>query len=84
MHWRRALNRGGCRRAIVERIIGAGLRGAGYDIDDAAVGAVTTDGGAAGFIDIVARLLRATFGADEHEGRRASAEEIAGPFPGTT
>jgi Phage tail tube protein, GTA-gp10 len=65
-------------------IIGAGLRGAGYEIADGDVGAMSTDGGAAGFVDIVARLLRATFGADEHEGRRASAEEAPGPFPGTT
>ena len=67
-----------------QRIIGAGLRGAGYQIADQDVGAMSADGGAAGFIDIVARLLRATFGAEEHEGRRASADEAAGPFPGTT
>jgi hypothetical protein len=71
-----------------QRIIGAGLRGAGYEIADEDVGAMSTDGGAAGFIDIVARLLRATFGAAEPEGRRASAEEgagnVPGPFPGTT
>ena len=70
--------------ADCQRIIGAGLRGAGYDICDEAVGAMKSDNGAAGFIDIVARLLRTTFGADEHEGRRASAEEPIGPFPGTT
>jgi len=44
------------------RIIGAGLRGGGHDIDDAAVARMTVDGGAAGYVDIVARLLRATFG----------------------
>lgn len=72
------------------RIIGAGLRGAGYDIADAPVGSMHADGGAAGFVDIVVRLLRATFGGDAaqtaaQEGRRASAEEPAsGPFPGTT
>jgi hypothetical protein len=66
-------------------IIGAGLRGAGYEIADTDVGAMTADGGAAGFVDIVARLLRATFGADEApEGLRASAEEAPGPFPGPT
>jgi len=43
------------------RMIGAGLRGAGYDIDDHAVAAMRVDGGAAGFVDIVARLLAATF-----------------------
>ena len=43
------------------RIIGAGLRGAGHGIADEAVAAMQADGGAAGFVDIVARLLRATF-----------------------
>ena len=43
------------------RIIGAGLRGAGYVVSDKDVAAMPTDGGAAGFVDIVARLLRATF-----------------------
>jgi hypothetical protein len=44
------------------RIIGAGLRSGGHMIDDAEVGDMRVDGGAAAFIDIVARLLRATFG----------------------
>ncbi len=44
------------------RIIGAGLRGAGHDIPDAAVAAMQTEGGAAGYVDIVARLFTATFG----------------------
>jgi hypothetical protein len=44
------------------RIIGAGLRGAGHDIPDAALARMQADGGAAGFVDIVARLLSATFG----------------------
>jgi hypothetical protein len=42
-----------------QRIIGAGLRAAGHDIAVALMGA---EGGAAGFVDIVARLLAATFG----------------------
>ena len=45
-----------------QRIIAAGLRGAGHDIADAAVAAMRTDGGATGYVDIVARLLSATFG----------------------
>ena len=45
-----------------QRIIGAGLRGAGHDIDDQAVAGMQAEGGAAGFVDIVARLLTATFG----------------------
>ena len=44
------------------RIIGAGLRGAGSDIADEAVARMQAEGGAAGFVDIVARLLNATFG----------------------
>ena len=52
------------------RIIGAGLRGAGHDIPDDAVARMQSDGGATGFVDIVARLLRATFvtGAPGHAG----------------
>jgi hypothetical protein len=70
-----------------QRIIGAGLRGAGHEILDEAVGRMRADGGAAGFVDIVARLLGATFGS--HAGsaatRAASAEGRASPapFPGT-
>jgi hypothetical protein len=45
-----------------QRIIGAGLRAAGYDILDEAVGGMQAEGGAAGFVGIVARLLSATFG----------------------
>jgi hypothetical protein len=45
-----------------QRIIAAGLRGGGHDVADDAVGRMQTEGGAAGFVDIVARLLGATFG----------------------
>jgi hypothetical protein len=66
------------------RIIGAGLRGGGYEIADDAVRTMRAENGAAGYVDTVARLLRTTFG-EETDGRRASAaEEGAGPFPGTT
>ncbi len=44
------------------RVIGAGLRGGGNDVDDATVARMRTDGGAAGFVAIVAELLAATFG----------------------
>jgi hypothetical protein len=44
------------------RIIAAGLRGGGADLDENRVAAMRVDGGAAGFVDIVARLLTATFG----------------------
>jgi hypothetical protein len=49
----------GARDAI--RIIGAGLRGAGHEVGDAEVAALTVEGGAAGYIRIVADLLQATF-----------------------
>jgi hypothetical protein len=45
------------------KIIGAGLRGAGHQISDEEVKQMTADGGAAGFMKIVADLLTATFGA---------------------
>jgi hypothetical protein len=44
------------------KIIGAGLRGAGHDCTDEDVARMTAEGGAAGFIAIVADLLSATFG----------------------
>ncbi|MCB1500460.1 MAG: gene transfer agent family protein [Bauldia sp.] len=44
------------------RIIGAGLRGAGVEVDDAAVARMRAEGGAAGFVAIVADLIAATFG----------------------
>jgi hypothetical protein len=62
------------------RVIGAGLRGAGYVLTDDEVAHMQTDGGAAGFVDIVARLLTVTFGGGTAgEGGEASAR---GPFPG--
>lgn len=58
------------------RVIGAGLRGAGYDIDNRAVAGMRAEGGAAGFIAIVARLLTATFGAREAlAGARSAAAD---------
>ncbi len=74
------------------RVIGAGLRGAGTDLADAAVSRMQADGGAAGFVDIVARLLAATFGASEPlpaaadeaaaGGSHQVTAEPTGPFPG--
>lgn len=52
------------------RIIGAGLRGAGYEITDEDVSAMRVEGGAAGYVEIVARLLTATFGAAQSEAER--------------
>jgi hypothetical protein len=55
----------GARDAI--RIIGAGLRGGGHDISDAEVSALPVEGGAAGYVKIVADLLQATFAPAERE-----------------
>lgn len=43
------------------RVIGAGLRGAGHSFSNDEVAAMTARGGAAGYLDIVVRLLKATF-----------------------
>lgn len=64
------------------RIIGCGLRGAGYELSDKDVAAMQTENGAAGFVGIVARLLTATFGAATPPGS-AKADGEPGPFPGT-
>jgi hypothetical protein len=68
------------------RVIGAGLRGAGHDIADETVAQMKSEAGAAGFVDIVARLLGATFGNAETSPSGASGEGRAKaiPFPGTT
>jgi len=66
------------------RIIGAGLRGAGHDVSDKDVARMRSDAGAAGFVDIVARLLAVTFTGGEAAVTRtmASADEAAsGPEP---
>ena len=76
------------------RIIGAGLRGAGSDLRDDVVARMQGEGGAAGFVDIVARLLAATFGstssAKADVATTATATDLPreeprapAPFPGT-
>jgi hypothetical protein len=78
------------------RIIGAGLRGAGHQVTDDAVARMRAEGGAAGFVDVVSRLLSATFGAAD-DVAMAKAEPApptppesrgvggtSGPFPGGT
>jgi hypothetical protein len=62
------------------RIIGAGLRGAGEQIADETVSRMQAEGGAAGFVDIVARLLAATFG-EAGSGGAAKAHDPAAPTP---
>ncbi len=71
-----------------QRIIGAGLRGAGHDIADAAVASMQADGGAAGFVDIVARLLGATFGGGvspvlPEAGAKGGSDTMAHSGPGS-
>lgn len=76
-----------------QRIIAAGLRGAGHEFPDDAVGRMQAEGGVAGFVDIVARLLAATFGGepDAPPAPGANLPRVPGegraaptPFPGTT
>ncbi len=43
------------------RVITAGLRGGGNDVSDEDVAKLTAGGGVAGYVEIVARLFRATF-----------------------
>ena len=47
------------------RVIGAGLRGGGNVLSDGEVAGLTVNGGAAGYLDIVVRLLQATFAQPE-------------------
>ena len=64
------------------RIIGAGLRGGGHGIADEAVALMKADGGAAGYVDIVARLLRATFVTDTSATGSAKTETPVGAQTG--
>lgn len=53
----------------VIRIVGAGLRGAGNLTSDEDVAAMSTEGGAAGFVRIATELLWASFGGADPETR---------------
>lgn len=68
------------------RIIAAGLRWAGCAISEDDVNAMQAEGGATGYVDIVARLLRATFGGDHGEAsanaREEGGREARVPFSG--
>ena len=65
----------------------AGLRGAGHDVSDEEVKAMRTENGIVGIVDIVARLLAATFGmpggAAEESMPRSEVRSLD-PFRGTT
>lgn len=58
------------------RVIGAGLRGGGADLDDHEVARLACEGGLEGYIDVAARLLAATFGERDPE---AAAADPPGP-----
>ena len=47
------------------KVIGAGLRGAGLKIADDEVASLSVTGGAAGYLRIVADLLKATFAGEQ-------------------
>ena len=67
------------------RVIAAGLRGAGHALSDADVAAMQSDDGATGYVDIVARLLTATFGGGSTEAKVRAEEanaEARDPFAG--
>ena len=70
------------------RIIGAGLRGAGHEVANEAVTRMASAGGAAGYVEIVARLLNATFAGEARGSAKAETEGGSdaerAPFPGTT
>ncbi|MFV2093453.1 MAG: gene transfer agent family protein [Hyphomicrobiales bacterium] len=70
---------GRLRAADAIAILGAGLRGAGEDISDVEVATLQVNGGAAGYVGIVADLLAATFSpvdvgdADSESKKKSSA-----------
>lgn len=71
------------------RVISAGLRGAGEQVSDDDVATMHVDGGIAGYVDIVVRLIAATFGVDPREEGAASplpapAAADPPPSPGAT
>jgi hypothetical protein len=63
------------------KIIGCGLRGGGHPIEDEAIASMRADNGAAGFVDIVARLLAATFAGASQKTKTGKGGD-PGPFPG--
>lgn len=65
------------------RILAAGLRGGGAEIDEAGAARLTHEDGAAGFVRVVAELLAATFGGGE--GAAETGAPLArAPSPGTS
>ncbi len=56
---------GRLRAADMLRVLGAGLRGAGFTISDDELAEMQVEGGALGYARLVADLLTATFGTPE-------------------
>lgn len=56
---------GRLKAADMRRIIGAGLRGAGFTFTDEEVAEMQADGGAVGYARLVSELLTVTFGQAE-------------------
>lgn len=73
------LSAGSIRAADIIKIIGSGMRGGGHDISNADIAAMRIDGGAAGAIDLVARLLRASFAPAQEE--KSGDGQISQPMP---
>jgi hypothetical protein len=70
---------GRLRAGDLTRIIAAGLRGAGADVSDDDVAAMTVNNGAAGYVRIAAELISATFsGETEDKSSRPLAPEPGG------
>ena len=68
-------------------VIGAGLRGAGHEIDDADAARMRVDGGVPGYLSLVVNLLQAAFGLSESDALTAEHEpaqeaDCSAPFPG--
>jgi hypothetical protein len=63
------------------RVIAAGLRGGGLPVTDDEVAGMAVPGGAAGYADIVVRLVAATFAGDP-DGRTTPSDRPPDPFPG--
>ena len=66
-------------------VIGAGLRGAGNDINDEAVANMQADGGVPGYLALVVNLLQAAFGVEVNSADGAGQENqgaVNSPFPG--
>ena len=63
------------------KIIAAGLRGGGHTLTIHDVGEMRVDGGAAGYVRIVAELLAVTFGVDDASEHSPSTSGREAPAP---